>query len=193
MTVEEFGKCAADYGKVKPHVRAVFRPKSYIAQVSIPAAGYGFEDLNIVPTVMLEGPGMDGHACAAVTKSLLKAWGISQTQLISDAIDNLEPVVEPIGGVLHELMGDDAADLMGLPMYVVTNKDRFLGAATILKAKDKLLEIFPEGYIAIPSSTHEMIAIDGTHELTFINDMVRQINSTELQAYEVLSDRAYTV
>ena len=78
------------------------------------------------------------------------------------------------------------------PMYVVTNKERWYGAAAILKAKNKLREIFPEGYIIIPSSIHEVIIVPGSEaDIDAVSDMVRAVNSSTVEPWEVLGHRAY--
>ena len=80
-------------------------------------------------------------------------------------------------------------------MYVLSNRLRSYGAAVILY-EDRLEEIgeyLGENYYVLPSSVHEMIIIaesaaPGQEELS---DLVTEINTTQVDAEEVLSNHAY--
>ena len=197
MTIKELQRDITDYKRMRPHIRATLRPADWEAHVYIRADGHGLPGMIIEPKIFL-GKIEGGQTSAVINGQMLKAWNISKTQLISDAIENLEPVITPMGGVLQEMAQfmpeEDFEDIANplIPMYVITNKERWYGAAVILKAKKQLREMFPKGYIIIPSSIHEMIIVPGSKaDIETYNGMVREVNSSALEPWEILGQRAY--
>ena len=80
-------------------------------------------------------------------------------------------------------------------MYVLSNKSRVNGAACILYKdllKDFSIEMDKNLYI-LPSSTHEVILLpsDGTQESAHLKAMVQEVNRTQVDEEEVLSDSVY--
>ena len=92
----------------------------------------------------------------------------------------------------------DLSETQDIEMYILTNKERLRGAASILDFD--FLKSFAESKkcksIAIlPSSIHECILIpvrEGTDTSGF-NEMVRDVNTTELAPEDVLVNRAYVL
>ena len=81
------------------------------------------------------------------------------------------------------------------PMYVLTNTERCNGAACVLY--EKLLENFAKSindnlYI-LPSSIHEIIIIPASFagKASELREMVEEINATQVEEEEVLSDSVY--
>ncbi len=83
----------------------------------------------------------------------------------------------------------------GIPMYVMTNKNRYFGAACLLYPG--VLKAFAErldsNLYVLPSSIHEVILLedDGCTAAEQLEEMVRQVNKTQVAAEEVLSDTVY--
>ena len=82
-----------------------------------------------------------------------------------------------------------------MPMWVVTNSKGVQGAATILN-KEILTEIgknFDSGNFAIiPSSVHECIVVPEERiDAEALREMVCEVNRTELQADDILTDSVY--
>lgn len=80
------------------------------------------------------------------------------------------------------------------PMYVISNKAKFLGASTILY--DEVLRYMYEkiegAYYILPSSVHEVIAVSKTDlSEEDMKKMVAEINENEVDYLEVLSDNVY--
>ena len=90
---------------------------------------------------------------------------------------------------MAKLLGISLGEPMG--MYVVTNKKRRYGAASVLKAKDELNRMFPEGYIVLPSSVHEVIVVKNDDNIKAYTEMVKMVNSDVVAPEEVLSDKVY--
>lgn len=82
-----------------------------------------------------------------------------------------------------------------IEMYVLTNKNRINGAAVIFY--DQVLKQFADSVekdlIIIPSSIHEVILIPDNNSITEeeINEMIKEVNQTELNPVEILSEHAY--
>ena len=81
-------------------------------------------------------------------------------------------------------------------MYVLSNTDKNYGASTILTevARQMILKQFPNGKVTIfPSSVHELILIrtDFDENIESLQQMVREINHTELSKEDFLSDNVY--
>lgn len=80
-------------------------------------------------------------------------------------------------------------------MYVVTNEERFYGATCLLY--DHVLKDFSEkkncGFYILPSSIHEIILLPENMggEPEDLVKMVREVNSTQLEDQEILSDGVY--
>lgn len=91
-----------------------------------------------------------------------------------------------------------ATDFLGIPpMYIVTNRCHYRGAANILDTK--ALEQIAKKYgtnklIAIPASIHEFIVFqDDFREAEELDQMVREVNANEVSPEEVLSNKAYRI
>lgn len=82
-----------------------------------------------------------------------------------------------------------------LPMYVLTNHRKLNGAACLLET-DILREFakkIGQGFFIIPSSIHEVILVPEQIEKNkdHLNEMVKEVNATQVEAEEILSDQVY--
>ncbi len=159
------------------------------------AEEYGFDDLIIVPMIKEDG------RSAVVTEQLLKEWGITEDELFEKSIENAKNDVEirSMFEVLHELMlGKGMEDDMMLGeepdengMYVISNRNKVFGATAVLFAGDRLNEMFPNGYVILPSSIHEVIAVALPDEIAQFDALVQEVNDTQVAPEEVLGNKAY--
>lgn len=80
-------------------------------------------------------------------------------------------------------------------MYLLTNKYSVQGAACILYegVLERLAEKLGADFYIIPSSIHEVLLIPDRGELDRegINEMIREVNESQLELEEILSDHAY--
>lgn len=141
-----------------------------------------------------------GSATVLIYNSHLEYWKVSCQELYRDAKQNtprlLPAEMKTMSEVLSEFSnGLDNAEEGGIPMYVLTNSRKALGAACILY--DNMLKHCAEwlgsAYYLLPSSIHEVIlipqgAVSDQRELAA---MVRDINRTQVLKTEVLSDQIY--
>lgn len=82
-----------------------------------------------------------------------------------------------------------------IPMYVLTNTRRYYGAASLFykDVMEKISEIFNNDYYVLPSSVHEVILLEKTEDIRpqVINEMIREVNRTQVEEEEWLGDHAY--
>ena len=81
-------------------------------------------------------------------------------------------------------------------MKVLTNTEKFYGAAAIIYGKDKIRDLAEkEGsdIVIIPSSVHECLLLpyDKSLSLELLNVMVNEVNALEVKEEEILSDHVY--
>ncbi len=130
----------------------------------------------------------------------MKVWGISPDELHECAMKNsreLMPVeVQDIGSLLASM--GCPVDLVGVsetPMlYVISNKQRCNGAASILYSDclDQLSEKLGSDLYILPSSVHETLALSvGKSAVSELAQMVREVNATQVSPQEQLSDHVY--
>ncbi|MDD3204174.1 MAG: DUF5688 family protein [Lachnospiraceae bacterium] len=157
-----------------------------------------FLDLAVIIYVILP-TNDETNAYIKVTNQLLEVWGVSFEDAYQQAImlfNKEETVVTNMVDILNEL-GFSGFDDMGVPpLYVMTNHSRMYGASRILDTD--VLESFAErmnaDLVVIPSSTHEVLLLPVTESVQTIelmNDMVKEVNRTEVDAEERLSDHVY--
>ena len=102
---------------------------------------------------------------------------------------------------MKEGVEDNASRTSGLDvaeeeaMYVLTNVGKYNGAAAILDEKlmEQISEKFQEGFYIIPSSIHETLIVPKSQPLTitYLENMVSEINATEVSPEEMLSNHIY--
>ena len=130
----------------------------------------------------------------------MKLWKISCSDLYRDAKENsvklLPARLQSMSEVISELSeGMEEPEETGVPMYVLTNSRKALGAACILydgilkSCADRLEEAF---YL-LPSSIHEviMVPVSAVSDERELVSMVRDINRTQVRSTEILSDNIY--
>lgn len=80
-------------------------------------------------------------------------------------------------------------------MYVLTNSTRMYGAATILykDVLEKCSKALAANLFILPSSVHEVILLPDEGQITKekLKEMVREVNETQIEPQEILSDSVY--
>lgn len=86
-------------------------------------------------------------------------------------------------------------DSKGIPMHILSNEKRTYGAACILYPGmlQQISESFSKDFYILPSSIHEVILLadDGWEEPEHLKEMVREVNATQVEPEEILSDNVY--
>ena len=144
---------------------------------------------------------------AIVNNGMLDHWGITEDELFSIASKNT-PIM--LGCELKNMLEllleiykrQDNYKLISLLanqepyMYVVSNREKCNGAGVIFLNDDFREEVrrkLRANIVIIPSSVHETIVIPYNDELDkeSLLYMVHEVNRTEVQSTEVLSDNIY--
>ena len=156
-------------------------------------------DLAIVFYYFIEDKKM-GEGSILIYDSHLCLWGKTKEEIYHHARKNttrllpyqFQKIEEILKGSLdeEELLEDGM-----LPMYVLSNERKYLGAVAILY--DSILasigECLEDDFYILPSSIHEVIMIPKKIEITSdeLKVMVEDINLTQVLPEEVLSNEVY--
>ena len=110
-----------------------------------------------------------------------------------------ETVIQSMSSVIGNIC--DVGLFPEIPMYIITNRSNTKGSIQIFN-KEKIKEwanslpVIPNRIICLPSSIHEFILIPTSDEdldLDLFNDMVCEVNETEVDETEQLSSHCYVL
>ena len=171
-----------------------------------------FLDLSIVFYVLLHVK-KDGSVTMMICNHHLKLWNITVEELYAVACENAKRLIPAqlfaMSRVVDEILnpslrkvGNWTENLFDKPeveggeiMYVLTNSLRNLGASCILypHVLDMAGEIIGEDFYVLPSSIHEVILVPESNamEQMEMDEMVTEINATQVAEEEILSNHAY--
>lgn len=165
-----------------------------------------FMDLAIVPYCIVSEDELScqlpGTASFVVTYSNLRLWDITEEKLLEDSIRNtMEAETPRITGMYDMLkqlnpglMDGNEEAVRNCPMYVMTTEGS--NGAISMIYEDMLKEFcssIGNDIYVIPSSINEVILVPYEKDMSgeMLNEMIREINATQLDAVDVLSDHAY--
>lgn len=191
----------ADYTKVKQRLacRLINRGKNRELLKMVPYRA--FLDLAVVVYYYFEDSRL-GTGTILVYSSHCRNWGITEDELFACARENtlrLQPeeflsmrsVMEKFQGQKEEKAGNETR----MPMYVLTNKSNYFGAASLLF--DSVLQgiagRLEDDFWVLPSSIHECIIVPAEAAMSReeMQEMVREINRSEVAEEDFLSDEIY--
>ena len=162
-------------------------------------------DLAVTYCALLD-QSFDGTASVAVTNELMKMWNTSVEELHEIAVANLSELLpstfKGMTEVMSEMMGmsTEEMEMMGMStdeeqMYVLSNSIKVNGASALLDTKmmEEIIEKVGDFFI-LPSSIHEtlVVPVKSGMDVESLEAMVREVNSTQLQPDEILSNRVYS-
>ncbi|HIZ43191.1 MAG TPA: hypothetical protein H9672_00480 [Firmicutes bacterium] len=162
-----------------------------------------FLDLAIVFYFTIENDFI-GSSTALIHNNHMELWKTSPEELYSLALQNTRSLfgceIRPMEQLIREMTGQSLPLPSGSRrnsdfLYVLTNRDRIYGASCILYRD--ILEQFAKqvesSFYILPSSIHEVILISAERSPSpqSLQQMVHEINQTELAAEEILSDNVY--
>ena len=173
-----------------------------------------FYDLAIVFYYVVEC-NLLGNATILIHNNHVDTWNISEAVLYKDAMHNTQSMmpyrIESLTELLIEMMksniseGDADIDSIieeqlegtkDMPLYVLSNNLKQFGAACM--AYDgmlkKIADTLDSDYVILPSSVHELIIVPVSSkdvDYEWLKNMVTEVNSTQLQLEEILSDSVY--
>ena len=125
-----------------------------------------------------------------------EAWKIAESNTFAktEIVSLMEKLSEMMGQEMEEI-----EEMEGIPtQYVVTNTMNYRGTSAILdmKALKKFVQrLDVKRFFVLPSSIHEMIVIpdDGKSNIEELSRMVQEVNQTQVEPEERLTDRAYII
>lgn len=149
---------------------------------------YQMEDADTLTTVMIQN-------------SHLKMWKITEEELVENArkYTHLSMPAEfltmaQVAGIEEDEL-DEILEEEHRPMYILTNRQRQLGAGVILYPgiMEQAKQILGDHFYILPSSIHECILVPAMEycEMDELSQMVEQINEEHVDPREVLADHAY--
>ncbi|MBR4966576.1 MAG: hypothetical protein IKY53_08785 [Lachnospiraceae bacterium] len=162
-------------------------------------------DLAIVFQCMVQSEEL-GNATILIRNTHIALWQKTEEEIYEIALQNTPKLLPADLRTMEEILGElysvdqdeelSVAEQIGpTGMYVLSNKKRLCGAATILYpgvlrgfAKEQ-----GKNLIILPSSVHEVILLPAQngYDREHLKQMVSDVNETQVDAQEVLSDGVY--
>lgn len=187
-----------DYEEIKDRIvyRLINREANEKMLKDVPFVPY--LDLAIVFYVLLEVNHF-GTATMAICNEHLKIWKISEKELFRQAEKNtsvlLRDEFQTMSAVIEELTSQEILSEEEDVMYVLSNQIRSYGASAILyQGRLEAIGMYlKSNYYVLPSSVHEVIVIPENEAMGIqsLSAIVQEINQTQVQEEEVLSNHAY--
>lgn len=149
-----------------------------------------------------------GNASIPIHNGLAMSWGMKPEDLYQIALGNLEKtevVFKTMYDVLYDMVPNDIREIFteeelaqwndNNMMYVLTNKQMLQGASMILNhtAMERIVEKMGDNIIVLPSSVHEVLLLPDCGKMSKfdLQCMVREVNTTQVQRDELLSNSVY--
>ena len=212
--LQDFASAVTDYEQVKAKVlpKLINRERNTNLLATVPHMNVA-DDLAVIYYVPLVNNKEIGMASFTIRNDMLAAYGASVEELHEQAqknqkdqivfksmIDTLCEIMIPGYNQMSETEKEEAAAEFclapagdsGPAMNVISNKTTVNGAAAILDTDtlDKIEEKLGK-FIIIPSSIHECILVTGAVTVSDIEQMIQEVNQTQVDPLEQLSDHAY--
>lgn len=161
-----------------------------------------FLDLSIIYMLRFATEKDAGNVTTKVTEPLLRLYGVTENEVHEAAMKNLQRdrySLVDMETIVRKMLGDEEVDQLELnpllagKMYVCTNQYMMFGAAGILNEDFLRAKSNGRSFFILPSSVHETIfVLDETDmKAEYLNSMVKEVNSTQVDETEVLADHAY--
>ena len=193
FTKIDFDKLLKDEDYVKEHIFIGLQPVSVDELVKKPFFLNGLEMF-----LYIRFPEIDGtNTTAKINKRAVSAFNITEEVLWDLAFYNTRENVK-LSNLFEELYNVSAPDAGEIPLYILTNKEKHFGAAAILNleaVKKVAARTGTDKVYVIPSSIHEMLLIpwDEAFSIDEITGIIREVNATEVDEIEQLSDKPYII
>ena len=150
--------------------------------------------------LFLKGKLSDTSYSVKLTPDILSHAGIDECRAWEQAMENLcaDTQITSLTKLLSDMSGIplEAPAEPDINLHVITNSEKYKGAATILNRK--VLRSFAREHhtnmlFVLPSSVHEMMISPFTEKTTAdeLSVIVKEVNETQVAPEERLTDRAY--
>lgn len=196
-----------DYEKVKKHLSVRLINKALNEDRLKETVHVEYMDLAVVFLYLLDHKSL-GMGTILIQNTHLMMWNITKDELVKQALENVPKLLPRrllrLDKMLLEMLKEkdeakhfeESLQANDMAMYVMTNERKTDGAATLLYP-DSLTDaakMLGGDFFVIPSSIHEVILVlakDTGLQKKELNDMVKQVNATQLDPTEILSDHVY--
>lgn len=147
-----------------------------------------------------------GEGSILVKNGYMEHWGTDVGELMGLAMENTPRLFpwtcnsmdEILSGILEDCGPEECegdAGLPELPMQVLSNQQQLNGAACVLYpgVLEQVAGRMRTGFYILPSSIHEVILMPDTGDLEpgTLEAMVAQVNATQVQPEDILTDSLY--
>lgn len=136
-------------------------------------------------------PSLLNHAKVSVDE----IWHAAETNTFKSS----EITIQSMHSMISEMTGHEVEEISGANLYVVTNRKKLDGAVQIFNREAIKSWAEKRGIkklVVLPSSLHEVIILPGDNyetRLDGLSEMVRDINMTQVNPIDQLSDQAYII
>ena len=145
---------------------------------------------------------MGGYASILIYNPHLELWKVSTEDLYQAALHNSPREFPPRLDNLHDVfehITDESLDFLEeLNISILTNHLKIYGATCMIYPDllSEIADIYEDDVIIIPSSVHEVLVFPKSnlpegYTLEHFGAMIEEVNTTELNDAEVLSDHVY--
>ena len=164
-----------------------------------------FLDLAVVYQVVCIDSGF-GVGAVLINWNHADAWGVTEEELYRLAEENspklLPAEIGSVGDILRKMgmecgFREEELELPGggVPLYTLTNTQKYMGAACILYPDivRRISDVLGCSLFILPSSVHEMLILpdNGMHTADALREMVCEVNQTQVAEEEILSYGVY--
>lgn len=140
-----------------------------------------------------------GEGIIQIHNTHMKMWQTNHSELMKLAEQNTEKLFPAEYLTLSSVIGMDCEekeeDDSQVYLHILTNTQRCFGAACILyrETLSLIADKLESGFYILPSSVHEVIIVKdtGCEDVQNLHDMVTEVNRTQLEQEEILSDYPY--
>lgn len=179
--------------RVLPRVINAERNKGLLEQIP----HKDFVDLAVTYSVRVGKVG-DSFGSIQLKNAHMSMLGLTLEELDEAASSNAEKEgfeAMNLGKMVEEMSEGSEISENDVPMMVLTNRERFYGAAvmTMVKVLGALAEKVKSDLYILPSSVNEVIVVPTVYggDAGYLRSMVREVNSRMVMQEEVLSDSLY--
>ncbi|MCR5507586.1 MAG: DUF5688 family protein [Lachnospiraceae bacterium] len=195
-----------DYDSIRGNLRCRLINRAANEEYLKDVVSRDFLDLAIVPYYLFDEGALSfdrgADASFVIRRSNLDVWGVCEDKVLDDSISNTlgrdDICISGIYDVLRRLNPafavPDEETAGACPMYVMTNGTSG-GAISMIDCGrlDEFCDSIGSDIYVIPSSISEVILVprDDTAGEEMFDSMISEINETQLDAVDVLSDHVY--
>lgn len=158
-------------------------------------------DITAAVRVLCESRGKAGTASFLVKENMLEMWGITGEALYEQALRNTEELFAPEMINMDEVLfgfnkeETESKELLPHELYILGNDAKMNGATVMLYPNllQEIGEATKSNFFILPSSIHELILVKDIGDMSAeeFQQMVMEINRTQVIPEEVLSDEVY--